>query len=70
MLTEKQILTQKNMTDANEPIARIIYEQIFARDGRYCGWNSAVYKAPEQPEGFAFYLSFAVANEIQKTLKK
>lgn len=70
MLTEKQILHRKNMTDANEPVARIIYEQIFQRDDRYCDWESATYKAPEQPEGFALFLSFAVANEIAKLRKK
>lgn len=49
-----------------EPIAQLIYENIFQRDPRYCDWQSAKYKAPEQPEGFAQSVCWVVANDIRE----
>lgn len=52
--------------DKIEPVARVIYENIFQRDERYCDWASAKYKAPETHEGFAQSICWVVANDIEE----
>lgn len=63
MKTDDEIIETEIRAEA-EPIAKIIYDNVFARDPRYPDWEAGKYKAPEQPEGFARMVCYSVANEI------
>ena len=65
MKTDDEII-ETIIDEQDSHIAQIIYENVFARDARYCDWKSVAYKAPEQPDGFAMEVCYMVAKEIRE----